>query len=177
MIFLNGASSAGKTTLVFSLQSVLTESWVSVGVDQWIISAPLRLFGSDDGHWFEFGDDGPRIFVGPEFRRLHRAWHRAVVTMLEHDVNVIVDEVLLDPALRDDWRTVLTPYEVLWVGVRAEADVLEERAARRGDRALGMARVQQSYVHDGMTYDVELDTTATDSLPLAQQIKALVEST
>ena len=173
VLFLNGASSAGKTTLVFSLQSVLTETWVSVGVDQWIISAPLRLFGSEEGHRFV---EGPRIEIGPEFRRIHRAWHRATVTLLEQGLNVIVDEVLLDPELRDDWRTVLAPYAVTWVGVMCDPEVCEERAARRGDRALGMARVQSGYVHDGMTYDVEIDTTSTDSFVLAQDLKVRLEA-
>jgi chloramphenicol 3-O phosphotransferase len=172
VLFLNGSSSAGKTTLVFSLQSVLTESWVSVGVDQWTISAPLRLFGSEEGHRFV---EGPRIETGPEFRRIHRAWHRATTTLLDEGINVIVDEVLLDPELRDDWVEVLRPYDTTWVKVWCDPEVCEERAARRGDRALGMARVQAGYVHDGVRYDTEVDTTSTDSFLLAQQLKAVLE--
>jgi chloramphenicol 3-O phosphotransferase len=172
VIFLNGTSSTGKTSLVWCLQDILTETWVSVGIDQFIRSSPLRLFGSEEGHRFV---DGPRIVTGPEFRRIHRAWHRATTTLLDQDLNVIVDEVLLDRALAEDWRAVLSPYAVLWVAVRCDPELAEERASRRGDRALGMARIQADYVHDGVAYDLEVDTGALQAMDCARLIKVRIE--
>ncbi|HEX2851384.1 MAG TPA: AAA family ATPase [Acidimicrobiales bacterium] len=171
VIFLNGSSSAGKTTLSWALREVLPDTWLALGIDTFIYSAPFRLFGTEEGHRFV---DGPRLVSGPEFLRLNRAWHRAAVTLLEEGFDLIVDEVLFDAAIRDDWLQVLAPYDVLWIKVWCEPETCEERASRRGDRMPGMARLQAAEVHDGVPYSLEVDTTATDTGTLARTIAAAV---
>ncbi|MFD2470668.1 phosphotransferase-like protein [Amycolatopsis silviterrae] len=46
--------------------------------------------------------------------------------------------------------------------------------ARAGARAIGMAASQAEVVHRGMVYDVEVDTTRTESLECARTIAAQV---
>ncbi|MET9968747.1 chloramphenicol phosphotransferase, partial [Streptomyces sp. NPDC006356] len=62
--------------------------------------------------------------------------------------------------------------DVLWVGVRCESAVAAGREIARGDRAQGMAALQADMVHEGVVYDVEVDTAHTGALECAQAIAA-----
>jgi chloramphenicol 3-O phosphotransferase len=63
---------------------------------------------------------------------------------------------------------------VLWVGVRCDSAVAAAREAARGDRIPGMAVSQANVVHAGVSYDLEVDTTHTESLACARTIAARV---
>jgi chloramphenicol 3-O phosphotransferase len=62
--------------------------------------------------------------------------------------------------------------EVLWVGVRCAAAVAAGRAIARGDSTPGMAGSQADLVHEGVVYDLEVDTTRTESLDCVRAIAA-----
>jgi chloramphenicol 3-O phosphotransferase len=62
--------------------------------------------------------------------------------------------------------------DVVWVGVRCDAQVAAGREMARGDRVRGMAAVQADLVHRGVMYDVEVDTTHTESIVCAETIAA-----
>jgi chloramphenicol 3-O phosphotransferase len=167
VIVLNGGSSSGKTSLSRALQDVLVEQWLGLGVDDLIDAMPVRM-QSDGG--IEFGSSGS-VNVGPAFKELEAAWMAGVAAMARAGAHVIVDEVFLGgSAGRDRWAKALDGMEVLWVGVRCDAAVAAAREAARADRVVGMAASQAEVVHRGMTYDVEVDTTATDSVTCARVI-------
>jgi chloramphenicol 3-O phosphotransferase len=63
---------------------------------------------------------------------------------------------------------------VLWVGVRCDAEIAAGREIARGDRAGGMAALQADLVHQGVTYDLEVNTAKSESLTCAQTIAAQV---
>ena len=63
---------------------------------------------------------------------------------------------------------------MLWVGVRCAPEVAAEREIARGDRAAGMAAGQAETVHQGVVYDIEIDTSHTESLDCARAIAARV---
>jgi chloramphenicol 3-O phosphotransferase len=63
---------------------------------------------------------------------------------------------------------------VLWVGVRCDAEIAAAREVARGDRAPGMAALQAETVHAGVTYDLEVDMSATEALACARAIAARV---
>jgi chloramphenicol 3-O phosphotransferase len=63
---------------------------------------------------------------------------------------------------------------VLWVGVRCDGAVAAGREIARGDRVQGMAAAQAEVVHQGVLYDVEVDTTHTEALACARAIAAHV---
>jgi chloramphenicol 3-O phosphotransferase len=65
--------------------------------------------------------------------------------------------------------------EVLWVGVRCDGKVAAGREIARGDRVTGMAASQADLVHQGVVYDLQVDTTHTEALECAQVIAALVQ--
>lgn len=86
---------------------------------------------------------------------------------------VIIDEVFLGGAASQQrWQRVLDGLSVLWVGVRCAAAVATAREAARGDRVPGMAAWQAEIVHQGVAYDLDVDTTDTESLACARIIAA-----
>ncbi|MFF1644662.1 chloramphenicol phosphotransferase CPT [Streptomyces sp. NPDC058240] len=170
MIVLNGGSSSGKSGIARCLQAVLPDPWLTFGVDTLVEAMPASMRTSDAG--IEFAPDG-EVIVGPEFRTLETAWIEGVVTMARAGAGVIVDEVFLGGAASQQrWQKALGGLPVLWVGVRCESAVAAAREVARGDRVPGMAVSQADVVHQGVTYDVEVDTTRSESMECARIIAA-----
>ena len=63
---------------------------------------------------------------------------------------------------------------MLWVGVRCAPEVAAGREIARGDRIDGMAASQATIVHEGVRYDIEVDTGTTESIDCARAIAAFV---
>jgi chloramphenicol 3-O phosphotransferase len=58
--------------------------------------------------------------------------------------------------------------------VRCDPRVAAAREVARGDRVAGMAASQATMVHEGVAYDVEVDTSHAESLDCARAIAARV---
>ncbi|MFD4640342.1 chloramphenicol phosphotransferase CPT [Lentzea sp. NPDC058436] len=171
VIVLNGGSSSGKSGIARCLQAVLPEAWLAIGVDTLIDVMPARLRLGSEGIGFADGD----VSVGAEFRVLEDAWMTGVAAMVRAGARVIVDDVFLGGAeSRRRWETALTGLDVVWVGVRCDAEVAAGRELARGDRVAGMAETQADLVHRGMTYDVEVDTAKAEAVECARVIAAKI---
>lgn len=163
---LNGGSSSGKSGIARCLQAVLPQPWLTFGVDTLIAAMPAT------GGGLEFTPDG-EVIVGPRFRALERTWIYGLAAMARAGARIIVDEVFLGAAQSQKrWRDALDGLEVLWVGVRCDRAVAEGREIARGDRVRGMAAVQAELVHQGVVYDLEVDTAKAESLDCARLIAA-----
>ncbi|GAA1843070.1 hypothetical protein GCM10009687_05660 [Asanoa iriomotensis] len=163
---LNGGSSSGKSGIVRCLQAVLPEPWLAVGTDTFVDALPASGSGID------FGADGS-VTVSPKFRSLEAAWIEGVAAMARAGARVIVDEVFLGGAYSQQrWQKALGDLSVLWVGVRCDGEVAAGRELARGDRTPGMAASQAEVVHQGVAYDLEVDTTHLESLTCAHTIAA-----
>ena len=172
MIVLNGGSSSGKSSLARALQELLPEPWLTFGADTFVDALPVAMTAADDG--IAFADDGA-VSVGAAFRELESAWIAGLVAMTSAGARVIVDEVFLGQAeSQRRWLDALGDVPVLWVGVRCAPEVAAAREAARGDRTTGMAAMQADLVHQGVRYDLEVDTSVADSFTCARAIAALV---
>lgn len=170
MIMLNGASSSGKSGIARCLQTVLPDPWLTLGVDTFIQTMPFALQTSDAG--IEVGRDGT-VHIGPEFRTLETAWTAGVAAMARAGARIVVDEVFLGGAASQRrWLDVLDGVDVLWVGVRCDSTVAAGREIARGDRVPGMAAAQADLVHQGVRYDLEIDTTHAEPMESARLIAA-----
>ncbi|MGA4968003.1 chloramphenicol phosphotransferase CPT family protein [Streptomyces pseudogriseolus] len=161
IIFLNGTSSSGKSSIARELLHVLEEPYFHMPVDAFHRMRTSREI------------DAERL---PEV--LHRTWrgyHRAVAGMAAAGNNVVVDHVL-----SEDWRLadclgLFDPREVVLVGVRCSLEETERRERERGDRPAGLAAARQhARVHAHGVYDVECDTTATSAADCARAIAAFL---
>ncbi|MGV9327122.1 chloramphenicol phosphotransferase CPT [Streptosporangium sandarakinum] len=173
VIVVNGGSSSGKSGIVRCLQAVLPDPWLAVGTDTLVEAMPASMRASDGG--IGFAPDG-EVIVGPEFRTLEAAWIAGIAAMARAGARVIVDEVFLGGAYSQRrWREALGELRVLWVGVRCDAAVAAGREVARGDRTIGMAASQAEVVHQGVTYDLEVDTAHAEAMECARTIAAHVE--
>ena len=123
---------------------------------------PLRYHNSADGFRFVRDHDGlvQLAFGGVGSQTLY-AHQEAVSAMARNGANLILDEVVLNEQLRANWQQLLAGLDVYYVGVYCELPELERRERERGDRVVGQARGQFHTVHQGMLYDLEIDTTDT----------------
>jgi chloramphenicol 3-O phosphotransferase len=132
------------------------------------------MLGHPEGLVFETVQDEGRpsimIRTGPVFERTLRGMRHAVAAMAAQGNNLIVDEVMVDKDKVREYRSLLSEFDLRFVGLFAPLDVLEARERGRGDRELGLARWQYDQVHRDMIYDLEIDTTATTPLENAQKI-------
>lgn len=173
VIVLNGGSSSGKSGIARCLQAVLPDPWLVLGVDTLLQAMPASLQTSQDAG-IGFAPDG-RVLVGERFREVEAAWIEGVAAMVRAGARVVVDEVFLGQAASQQrWQRALDGLRVLWVGVRCDSGVAAGREIARGDRPDGMAAAQAELVHEGVRYDLEVDTTRTESMQCARTIAAHV---
>ncbi|GAB3452230.1 chloramphenicol phosphotransferase CPT [Actinophytocola sediminis] len=171
VIVLNGGSSSGKSGIVRCLKHLLPQPWMSFGVDDLIERLPPSFVGSAAG--LAFGPNG-EVVVGDEFRKLEHCWLVGIAAMARAGARVILDEVFLGGGSQERIRSYLAGLEVLWVGVRCAPDIAAGREIARGDRVIGMAESQADVVHKGVEYDLEVDSSHTESIQCARAIASLV---
>jgi chloramphenicol 3-O phosphotransferase len=172
VIVINGGSSSGKSGIARCLQAILPDPWLRTGVDALIEALPPSLSGGEGG--VRFGPQG-QVEVGEGFRAAEFAWTTGVATMARVGARIIIDDVFLGGASSQQrLRTRLDGLDVLWVGVHCDGEIAAGREIARGDRVAGMASSQAQVVHEGVTYDVEVDTTHTEAIDCARVIAAHV---
>ncbi len=180
LIVLNGPSSAGKTSIIRALQAIWPRPLFTSGIDAFIVGWPdshVSLPGQDGS---PAAPSGVRVVAGggpapswiPEFGdRFHtvmRVAHEMWAPMSRAGIDLVVDHVIIDATIREQARRTLV--DAVWVGVSCDVDELVRREAARGDRFLGFASGTSAVVHQGMTYDLTVDTTASPPEVLARQI-------
>jgi chloramphenicol 3-O phosphotransferase len=149
-----------------------------MGIDEFIFErSPTRWFNAPEGIRFEPRGDGPvDVVYGEEVGRLQRAFHRSVRVCVAEGLRVVVDEVILNRELLEDWVATLAGLDVFFVGVRCDPAELTLRERARRDRTQGTALAQVERVHAHGIYDLDIDSTATPTSALAAQILAALET-
>ena len=155
IIFINGASSSGKTSLLKALQAKLPEPFLDMGIDRFIWMLPKRYL--DRPLW----DDvlGKAVQSGPLGLILFSGMHHAIAAAANRGLNVIADHVFVEKAWVDECATLFADMNAYIIGLQCPLEVLEQREKDRKDRTLGQAREQFEVIHKFVTYDLELDTS------------------
>lgn len=157
IIFLNGTSSSGKSSIARELLGLLDGVYSHLSVDAFNAMRAQRELV-------------PQEF-GAVLRRTRLGFHRSVAAMAEVGNDLVVDHVLSEPWRLTDCLTVLRPEDVLFVGVHCPLPELERRERARGDREAGLAALQYDLVHAHGDYDLECDTTAASPRACAERIR------
>jgi chloramphenicol 3-O phosphotransferase len=172
IIFLNGASSSGKTSILHELQNLLEEPFLNAGIDKFIWMLPKRYLDRplwDDvlGLADHAGQAGHTLFLG---------MHRAIHALAQAGNNILADHVLVEEVWLRDCAELFTGLSAYLIGLRCPLDVLENRERQRKDRTLGQARLQHDLVHAHGLYDLEVDTARYDPRECALQIQAWIKA-
>ncbi|MEM7493156.1 MAG: chloramphenicol phosphotransferase [Pseudomonadota bacterium] len=160
VIFLNGCTSAGKSSIARELQSNLPEHYLLTGIDDAFAMLPPKLHGHKDGFYFDRDDaNRVRLNFGAFGLATLKAHRRACAAIAKSSVNLILDEVVLAQDMAEDWISIFEAIDVFWVGVHCRLEELNRREIARGDRIHGQAEGQYDIVHKHLEYDFEIDTS------------------
>jgi chloramphenicol 3-O phosphotransferase len=171
VIVLNGGSSSGKSSLATSLQQQLDRAWLTLGIDDLIRALSHGPGDTRAGGSIEFAPDGS-LAPSDTFRGVEASWYEGLAAIARAGTGVIIDDVFLNGReSQDRLERALEGLAVFWVGVRCRPEVAEAREFRRADRIRGMARDQAERVHEGVRYDMVVDTT---DIPAAECAKTIV---
>lgn len=168
IIYLNGPSSSGKTTLAKALQHSFETLFLLVGIDKIIGWMPEKVNDWTGGtaplgySWKKSTDESgnpiQELQIGPYAERIAGTFQEVVLLLAKMGHHLIIDDVSFGKRQIDEWKTLLKDFKVLWVGVNAPLSILEQREKERGNRIVGSARGQFHKVHADATYDLEIDT-------------------
>jgi chloramphenicol 3-O phosphotransferase len=174
IVILNGVGSAGKSSIAKALQSITAEPFLHVQIDVFMDMLPAAYNDHPDGFTyetvFEHGKPVVVIKAGPIGERTLRGMRHAIAALAEQGNSLIVDDVLLGSE-KGEYAALLSAFELYFVGIFAPLEMLEVREHERGDRLIGLARWQFSRVHEGMTYDLEVDTGSASPMECAALIR------
>lgn len=184
IVLLNGASSAGKTTLARELQRLWPRPLQHIALDQFRDGMAGRYRGMNS----QAGEPGARglnvvparkadgvvteLRFGDVGRRMLKAMRRAAAAFAASGVDVVLDDLLLEPGFLRDYLDVLDGFAVTFVGVRCDLAALKRREAARPGRFPGTAVAHFARVHAHCVYDVEVDTTACRPRECAARVLA-----
>ncbi|MFJ5644462.1 chloramphenicol phosphotransferase CPT family protein [Streptomyces sp. NPDC093223] len=161
IIFLNGTSSSGKSSIARELLDILDDGvFFHLAVDAFNAMRSKRELGAEE--------------LDAALRRTRMGFHRSIAAMAEAGNDIVVDHVLSEPWRLLDCLTVLRPEDVLFVGIHCPLDELVRRELARGDRPSGLAAHQYGLVHAHGDYDLECDTSTANPHECAQRIKAFL---
>jgi chloramphenicol 3-O phosphotransferase len=160
IIFLNGASSSGKSTLAQGLQAALAEPFWHFSIDH-LIAAKILPKGRIDSGEFPWRAMRPHFFEG---------FHRCLPALAAAGNNLIVEHIVETEAWMQRLLRWLSPLDVFFVGVHCPLPELERREQARGNRRIGEARADFETTHTFGAYDFEVLST----LPLEDNVNALI---
>ena len=149
IILVNGASSAGKSTLCRALQARMETSFWHYSIDHF--RGQVLPWERIKSHEFEWAALRPAFFDG---------FHRCLPGLALAGNDLIVEHIIETGRWMSDLVRLLDALDVYFVGLHCPLEELERRERARGDRPLGDARRDFESIHRHCTYDLELDSTA-----------------
>jgi chloramphenicol 3-O phosphotransferase len=187
IVLLNGTSSAGKTTLALAFQHLRRDPWHYVALDQYRdgmpglyrgMNAPAGTPGHAGMNVVPVQRDGvavTEVRLGEVGVTMLRGMHRAIAAFARAGNNTVVDDLILEPSLLDDYVEALAGLDVLFVGVFCDPDVLAARERKRLGRFPGtaVAHLESAHAHD--TYDLRLDTTHQGAADCARVLSQRID--
>jgi chloramphenicol 3-O phosphotransferase len=165
IIFLNGASSSGKSALAKAMQALLPEPFLHVSSDHLVASGMLPARRDQHGPFAWQQKVRPRFFAG---------FHRCLPALAAAGNDLIVEHVIEYRRWRDDLARLLAGLDVFLVGVYCDLEEIDRRERSRADRRIGEGRshVETDLIHTFGPYDFIVDTTHATPSALAGSVLA-----
>ncbi|WNF24911.1 phosphotransferase-like protein [Mesobacillus jeotgali] len=160
IIVLNGVSSSGKSTLAKEITKLLPD-FFAFSVDDY----DLVIEKMEDREHERL------IPIETEY-----FYYKNVAMFSDRGVNLILDQILHDPITLQNFYETLKSCPILLVGVHCPVEELKKREVLRGDRRIGQAISQLSFVHKQEIYDIEVNTYANSMMECAKEIVDCLKS-
>ncbi len=185
IIYLNGPSSVGKTTLAKSLQDVLERPFLHISFDKVIGWMPQKMNNWVGGYtcsgfsWKSLHDqDGitmQELRMGPFASKMQHTFRDVVKNLAISGHCIIVDDFAFGQENIGTWKEVLKDFPVLWIRLKAPLEVLEKREKERNGRILGSSRAQYFHLYHNMEFDIEFDTDAESLNTITKKIQKKID--
>ena len=161
IIYLEGTSSAGKTTLAKTLQTRLSEPFFWLSGDLFWEIAPRK-----------FAERSNQLFP-----KVEAATINTIKLFSDLGIDVIVDIVPVSLSNSMNlFLDALHEYPVIYICVTCPLEELRRREKERGDRRLGTGESRISWIAPQYAYDLVLDTHHNSTEECADQIIDLLDS-
>lgn len=165
IIFLNGTSSSGKSSIAKKIQEHSNIPFVHLEIDTFL---NMILFKHID--CVEI--DG----VNENCQKLISGFHNCFGAMADAENNIIIDHVLQESSWLVECLTILRNQKVYFIGVHCSIETLKKRELARLDRPIGLAELQYNKVHSQCIYDIDINSEIQSIDYNAQKILSFVES-
>ena len=146
IILLNGASSAGKSTLALALQRRLPQPFWHYSMDHLRVAKVLPWERIESGEFPWRPTQREQFFEG---------FHNSIPAFAAAGNNLIVEHIVETADWMRRLLALLQNFDVFFVGVHCPLDELERRERQRGDRRIGEARADFEVTHTFGRYDFE----------------------
>lgn len=164
IILLNGASSAGKTTLCKNVRDIIPAPFIHFSLDFIMFDADVlpknRNVPELGITWKQMR---PNIFEG---------FYRCLPALLSAGNNLLVDVIIENENQKERLLDLLTDYDAFFVGVHCSLKVLQEREIMRRDRRIGDAEQDFKTVHTFLTYDLEINSEESSEMNSRRIVEA-----
>lgn len=188
IIFLNGTSSSGKSTLARAIMRQSERPFLHYSIDHIInfwIDEKFVAFENEPKEWFfhdfsldEQGNMSTRIIDGPNIVELHWDMIEAWTVLIQKGYDLIIDEIVWQNEVFMRYVNALCfANKVYVVNVICELLECERRESGRDDRFKGLARTLYPQVYNqDLFYDLQIDTTSMDPTSAALQVLGYVQT-
>ena len=150
IIFLNGASSSGKSTLARAIQARISVPFWHYSIDHYRDSNVLPMDRIKTGE-FEWRELRVAFFHG---------FHASIPALVNAGNNIILEHIVEDELwFKRNLASALLGQDVFFVGVHCPVEELERRERVRGNRPIGDAGKDFARVHAHCVYDCEIDSS------------------
>jgi chloramphenicol 3-O phosphotransferase len=157
IIYLNGTSSSGKTSITRALHEQLNQPYLHCPIDFFEQMIPHQQIQRG---------------IVPDLNAIQAGFTGCIAALANAGNNIIVDDVICEPFDHPEGQTplptrellhqrvgALHAFNILYVKVYCSLPTVEQREQARGNRTIGLARFQFHRVHQDSIYDVEVDTS------------------
>lgn len=189
IIYLNGTSSAGKSSLAGALQAMLADPYLHFSLDRFNGMFPARYVSvqsfeepipplASEGMVLrhEWVDDQLRLdaAMGPVARRFIAGMRQCVRALALAGNHVIVDDVLCGREFLAECVAALDGLPVAFIEVHCPLPEVARRERERGDRLLGLAAWQLPRIREDAVYDLTVDTGRDSPEECARRVARLL---
>lgn len=181
IIFLNGTSSSGKSTLARKIMRQSERPFLYFSIDHLLnfwIDEKFVAFEDEPKEWLLKGTPATHIIDGPNIKQLHWDMIESLAVLIHKGYDLIIDEVLWQDDIFMHYVDALCyANKVYMVKVICELMECERRESTRSDRFKGLARQLYTQVYQqDLQYDLQIDTTTLPPEHCAQQVIHYIDS-
>jgi chloramphenicol 3-O phosphotransferase len=167
IIYLNGTSSSGKTTVAKLIQEELKGNFFYFSIDTLLYALPEKTLKS-----IETGGD---LVKELDWEGIFSSYFQCLKSLSENSQNVIGDcPIYLEKQFESFANSLELIDNLFIVGIDCPIDVLKSRELEREDRAIGLAEKQSESIHNFLHYNIKVDSSKQSPKEILMMIKNAV---